>query len=221
VDRVFVREGQHVNAGDVLASMNDWQWRSQLAAAEARYQESMLQMQGDLARGSAQAGADRTRAEFLRSEAARIRAQVDSAQLRSPIAGVVATPNLQNAAGEHLESGAPFAQVLDLSFAVCRVAVPQRDIALIRPGQQASIKMDTYPQRTWHETVSLVSPEADVSSGERTFAAEFPLTNPSEVLRAGMSGRAKIFIGWRPAGYVLLRRPALWIWQTLWNWIGW
>jgi RND family efflux transporter MFP subunit len=221
VDRVLVREGQHVNGGDVLASMNDWQWRSQLAAAEARYQESMLQMEGDLARGSAQAGADRTRAEYLRSEAARIRAQVDSAQLRSPIAGVVATPNLQNAAGEHLESGAPFAQVLDLSFAECRVGVPQQDVALIRPGQQASIKMNTYPQRTWHETVSRVSPEADVLNGERTFAVEVPLTNPEEVLRAGMSGRAKIFIGWRPAGYVLLRRPALWTWQTLWNWIGW
>jgi hypothetical protein len=36
-----------------------------------------------------------------------------------------------------------------------------------------------------------------------------------------MSGRAKIFVGWRPSGYVLLRGLALWIWQTLWNWIGW
>jgi hypothetical protein len=36
-----------------------------------------------------------------------------------------------------------------------------------------------------------------------------------------MSGQAKIFIGWRPAGYVLLRAPALWLWQTVWNWIGW
>jgi len=221
VDRVFVREGEHVNAGDVLASMNDWEWRSRLAAADARYQEAMLQMQGDLAHGSAQAGADRAQAEFLRSEAARIRAQVESAQLRSPIAGVVATPNLQNAAGEHLASGAPFAQVLDLSSAICRIAVAQQDIALIRSGQTASVKMDTYPQRTWHETVARVSPEAEVMDGQRTFAVEVPLTNPGDLLRAGMAGKAKIFIGWRPAGYVLLRRPALWSWQTLWSWIGW
>ena len=36
-----------------------------------------------------------------------------------------------------------------------------------------------------------------------------------------MSGHGKIFIGYRSAGYVLLRKPALWAWQTLWNWIGW
>jgi len=221
VDRVYVREGQHVNAGDLLASMNDWESRSRLAAAEARYQQAMLQMQGDLARGSAQSGEDRAQAEYLRTEAARIRTQVDSAQLRSPIAGVVATPNLANAAGEHLAAGAAFAQVLDLSTAVSRVAVSQQDIALIRRGQPASIKMDTFPQRTWHDTVSLVSPDAEISNGERTFAVEVPIANPGELLRAGMSGRAKIFAGWRPAGYVLLRRPALWIWQTLWNWIGW
>jgi hypothetical protein len=141
--------------------------------------------------------------------------------LRSPISGVVATPSLQNAAGEHLESGAQFAQVLDLSSAECRVAVSQQDIALIRPGQPVSVKMNTYPQHTWHDTVTRVSPEAEVSEGQRTFAVAVPLTNPGELLRAGMSGRAKIFIGWRPAGYVLLRRPALWFWQTLWNWIGW
>jgi len=221
VDRVYVREGQHVNAGDLLASMNDWEWRTRLAAADARYQQAMLQMQGDLARGSAQAGADRAQSEFLRSEAARVKAEVESAQLRSPIAGVVATANLANAAGEHLASGAAFAQVLDLSSAVCRVAVSQQDIALIRSGQRAAIKMDTYPQHTWRETVSLVSPDAEIANGQRTFAVEVPIANEGEMLRAGMSGQAKIFVGWRPAGYVLLRSPALWLWQTLWNWIGW
>jgi cobalt-zinc-cadmium efflux system membrane fusion protein len=181
----------------------------------------MLVMQADLAHGAAQAGADRAQAEYLRSEAARARSHLDSAQLRSPIAGIVVTPRLQNAAGEHLDAGAPFAQVLDLSSAVIDVAIPQRDAALLRPGQSAAIKLDSYPQRSWHNAVSVVSPEAEKGDGERTFAARIPLPNPDATLRAGMTGRAKIFIGFRPAGYVLLRRPALWIWQTLWNWIGW
>jgi hypothetical protein len=36
-----------------------------------------------------------------------------------------------------------------------------------------------------------------------------------------MDGRAKIFAGYRAAGFVLLRAPALWIWEKLWDWIGW
>jgi GAF domain-containing protein/multidrug resistance efflux pump len=221
VAQVFAHEGQRVSTGEALGAMNDWQWRTDLASSEAKYQEAMLVMQTDLAHDAPQAGADRAQTDFLRSEVARARSRLEGTQLRSPINGVVITPALQNVAGAHLDAGAPFAQVLDLSSAIINIAVPQRDAALVRPGQSAAIKLDSYPQRSWHNTVAVLSPEAQQTDGEGTFAARVPLPNTDATLRAGMTGRAKIFIGFRPAGYVLLRRPALWIWQTLWNWIGW
>jgi GAF domain-containing protein len=221
VTQVFAHEGQRVVAGDTLGAMNDWQWRTDLASSEAKYQEAMLVMQADLAHGAPQAGADRAQTEYLRSEVARAHSRLESAQLRSPITGIVITPTLQNAAGGHLDAGTPFAQVLDLSSAVVNIAVPQRDAALVRPGQSAAIKLDSYPQRSWHRPIAIISPEAQHADGEETFAARVPLPNADGILRSGMTGRAKIFIGFRPAGYVLFRRPALWIWQTLWNWIGW
>ena len=178
-------------------------------------------MQDDLAHNAAQSGADRAQVEYLRSEVDRARSRRDSAQLRSPIDGIVVTPNLQNLAGQHLDAGAAFAQVLDLSSANMQISIPERDASLLAPGQRAAIKLDSYPQRTWREAVSFVSPEAQAGDGDRTFTAEVQVQNADATLRAGMTGRAKIFIGWRPAGYVLLRRPALWVWQTLWNWIGW
>ena len=101
--------------------------------------------------------------------------RLDSAQLRSPIAGIVVTPNLQNAAGKHLDAGATFAQVLDLNSAVLQVAVPERDAALLHTGEKAAIKLDSYPQRTWRNAVSVVGPEAQAGEGERTFTAEVPV----------------------------------------------
>jgi RND family efflux transporter MFP subunit len=221
VDKVYAHEGERVAAGQVLGTINDWQWRTNLAAAEAKYQETLLTMENDLAHGSAQAGADRANADYLRSEVAQARSRLDSAQLRSPIAGIVVTPNLQNSAGEHLDAGAAFAQVLDLESAVIQVAVPERDASLVSNGNAAAIKLESYPQRTWHSKVSVLSPQAVAGDGERTFSAEVPVPNDDATLRAGMSGKGKIYIGLRPAGYVLLRRPALWAWQTVWNWIGW
>jgi RND family efflux transporter MFP subunit len=221
VDKVYVHEGQRVAAGEVLGVLNDWQWRANLAAAEAKYQQALLEMEDDLAHGSARAGTDRANVNYLRSEAAQAHARLDSAQLRSPIAGIVVTPNLENAAGEHLDAGSPFAQVLDLNSAVVRIAVPERDAELLRSGQSASIKLDSYPQRTWHDAVAVVSPLAVAGDGERTFSVKVPVPNADAALHAGMSGKGKISVGWRPAGYVLLRQPALWVWQTLWNWIGW
>ncbi len=101
------------------------------------------------------------------------------------------------------------------------VAVPQRDAALLAPGESTAIKLDSYPQRSWHGQVSVISPLSQPADGDRVFTARVSLANDDATLRTGMTGRAKIFIGYRSAGYVLLRRPSLWLWQTLWNWIGW
>jgi RND family efflux transporter MFP subunit len=221
VETVAVREGQRVAAGEQLGTMNDWQWKADLAAAQAKYEAAELGMEANLAGGSAQAGEDRAQVEFLRAQVARAQSRVNSAELRSPIDGLVATPALQSAAGEHLNTGDPFAKVLDLSSVEMEIAVAQSDVALVRPGDGAVIKLDSYPQRTWRGTVNIVSPVAQSVNDERTFAARVPFGNTDATLRAGMSGHGKIFIGYRSAGYVLLRRPALWAWQTLWNWIGW
>jgi transcriptional regulator with GAF, ATPase, and Fis domain len=218
---VAAREGQRVVTGEVLGAMSDWQWRTDLAAAEAKYRTAQLGMEASLARGSAQAGADRAQVEFLRDQVAQARSRLDGAQLHSPIDGVVATPALQNAAGEHLNAGDTFAQILDVTSVVVNVAVAQSDVALVQPGDTTAVKLDSYPQRSWHGAVDVVSPEAQAGDDGQTFAARVSLPNGNAVLRAGMTGRAKIFIGYRPAGYVLLRKPALWLWQLLWNWIGW
>jgi RND family efflux transporter MFP subunit len=221
VAHVFAREGQHVSRGEVLATMDDWAWRNQLVAAQAKYEAAMLAMQGDLARRSAQAGEDRTQADFLRAEMDRARLRIANAQLRSPIDGIVMTRDLQNAAGEHLNAGATFAQVLDLTSARINIAVDQRDAYMVKPGQSAAIKLNSFPAQTLHGQVDSVSPLAEPTGDDRVFYAHVLLPNENAQLRSGMDGRAKIFAGFRPAGFVLLRAPALWFWEKLWDWIGW
>ena len=82
IANVYAREGQHVSQGQVLATMDDWAWRNQLVAAQAKYQAAMLAMQGDLANHSALAGEDRTQADYLRSEMERTRLRIANAQLK-------------------------------------------------------------------------------------------------------------------------------------------
>jgi GAF domain-containing protein len=221
IANVYTREGQHVSRGEVLATMDDWSWRNQLAAAQAKYQAAMLAMQGDLARHSPQAGEDRTNSDYLHAEMERARLRIANAQLRSPIDGIVMTPDLQNAVGEHLDAGATFAQVLDLASARVNIGVDQQDAKLVQAGQSAAIKLDSFPAQTLHGRVFSVSPEAQPAGDSRVFYAHVLLPNESAQLRTGMDGRAKISAGFRPAGYVLLRAPALWLWKTLWDWIGW
>jgi RND family efflux transporter MFP subunit len=221
IANVYAREGQHVSRGEVLGTMDDWSWRNQLTAAQAKYEAAMLAMQGDLARHAPQAGEDRTRADYLRAEMERTRLRIANAQLRSPIDGVVMTPDLQNAIGEHLDAGGTFAQVLNLASARINIAVDQQDAYLVKAGQTAAVKLDSFPAQTLHGQVFSISPEARPNGDSRVFYAHVLLPNGNAELRAGMDGRAKISAGFRPAGYVLLRAPALWLWKKLWDWIGW
>lgn len=221
VTEVLAQEGQRVTAGQELGGMDDWAWKADVASAQSKYQSAVLTMEGDLAERSAKAGQDRAQADYLQAELNHARLRLANAELKSPIDGIVITPDLQNAAGEHLDAGAPFAQVLDLSNAVVNVSIDEADVPLLRPGQEVSIKFNSFPAHTWHGRIAIVSPEAQVGDGQRYFYARIPLDNHSAQLRAGMDGRAKIFDGYHPAGYVLLRRPALWLWEILWNWIGW
>jgi RND family efflux transporter MFP subunit len=221
IANVYAREGQHVSRGEVLATMDDWSWRNQLAAAQAKYEAAMLAMQGDLARHSPQAGEDRTQADYLHAEMERTRLRIVNAQLRSPIDGIVMTPDLQNAAGEHLDAGATFAQVLDLTSARINIAVDQEDANLVQAGQKAAIKLNSFPAQTLRGRVFSISPEAQPSADARVFYAHVLVPNASAELRTGMDGRAKISAGFRPAGFVLLRAPALWLWKQAWDWIGW
>jgi multidrug resistance efflux pump/transcriptional regulator with GAF, ATPase, and Fis domain len=221
VTAVYVNEGQHVTPGTVLGAMDNMAERRDLAAAATKYQSQMLAMQSDLVTQSPMAGRDRAQAEFLHAEMDRATQRIADSQIRSPIDGIVVTPGLQNVAGRHLDAGAPFAEVMDSASVYINVAIDEEDAPLLRPGQSVAIKLNSFPTQTFHGTVAIVSPQAEAREGARYLFARVLLPNTGTTLRDGMDGRAKVLVGTHPAGYVLLRRPALWLWKTLWNWIGW
>jgi len=67
----------------------------------------------------------------------------------------------------------------------------------------------------------VVSPKSQVEGDQRYFYARVSVPNGNGSMRPGMQGRGKISVGWRPVGYVLFRRPAMWIYSKLWSWLGW
>ena len=71
VSKVYVREGDHVTRGQVIASLADWDARSVLAQAQAKYQMALLQMNRSLAANDgSEAGVQRIQADFWKSEVA-------------------------------------------------------------------------------------------------------------------------------------------------------
>ena len=222
VKRVHVREGDTVKRGAVLGELEDWNYRADLAAAQAKYSEAATAVNRALSRNDGtQAGTEQVGAEYWKSELARAREKLDRTVLRAPLDGVVTTPHVENFAGRRLAHGDTFAEVMDTSSLTVDVAVPQDDATLIRVGQKASVKLESYPIRTFAGTVTVLAPQSELASGKRVFFARVAMPRLNGTVRPGMQGQGKISVGWHPAGYVFFRGTAMWLWTKLWYWFGW
>ena len=221
ISKVYVREGDHVAHGEVIAELADWDARAALAQAQAKYQTALLRMNASLAANDgSEAGVQRVQADFWKSEVSRDQELLDKMRLRSPIDGVVATPHVENMVGRHLQYGDSFAEVIDTSRAIVDVAVEDSDSGLLRAQEHASVKLNSFPTRIFRGDVMVVSPKGILQGDSRVFFARVALPNSDGAIRAGMEGRGKVRVGWYPAGYVLFRKPLLWIYSRAWAWFG-
>lgn len=222
VSQVFVHEGQFVKKGDILAELESWDYRSALAEAQSRYQATLLQVNRSLAANDgSEAGIQSVQADYWKTAVDRAQQQLERSRLRSPIDGIVATPHLENMTGRRLQSGESFAEVVDATTAIADVSVDGTDANLVHSGTSAAVKLNSFPIKTFHGDVLILSPKAEREGDSLVFYARVQLDNPDGALRTGMEGRGKVWVGWRPAGYVFFRGPALWIYSHLWSWFGW
>jgi len=222
VRSIAVHEGDTVKKGAVLAELEDWDYRSALAAAQAKYTGALAEMNHALSvNDGTEAGVQRVQADFWASEVERARERLEKTRLRSPIDGVVATPHVESAVGRHLAKGDTLAEVINTSSAMVDVAIDQDEVRFLKPGAEAVVKLESFPARTFKGTVAIVSPKSVSNGDDRVFFARVSVPNPEGRIRSGMQGRAKVWAGWRPAGYVILRGPLMWIWSKLWSWFGW
>lgn len=222
VKQVLVKEGDPVRNGAVIATLEDWDYRDALAAAQAKRETAAALMNRALAANDdTEAGIQQAQSAYWTAEVARAQERLDRTLLRSPIDGVVATPHLENLVGHKLKSGETIADIVDNSQALVDLEIDQDDISLLAAGQTARVKLDGFPSRTFQGRVVVVSPVARLEGDTRHFYARVAVVNRDNVLRAGMQGRGKISTGWHPVGKVLFREPVMWIWSKLWYWFGW
>ena len=161
LEKVYVREGDRVQAGTVLAEMQNWEQTAELARTQSKYNTAVEEMNRALAMNDgALAGRKRVDAEYWRSEEQRARGKLDATQLRAQIAGVVATPHVENMSGKMLTAGTPVMELVDTSAVTVDVAVPERDVALLRAGASAGVELESFPTRTFHGMSPSSAPKA-------------------------------------------------------------
>ena len=205
--------------------------------AEARHKLEVLQ------RGARPEEIAATRAEISGLEGQRryLEGQLQRAVVRSPAAGVVATPTrqLHEMVGQVVQQGALIAKVYDLDKLTVEIPIPEKEIADIHVGQEVAFKARAYPNRTFHGTVTSIATTAENGSSSLSGSSEAPsgaeggggsggaartvlvtteVENQSRLLKPGMTGQAKVSCGRRSIVDLMMRRLARTVKVEFWSW---
>jgi putative peptide zinc metalloprotease protein len=231
VEKIFVKEGDHVKANQPLAQLSNREARQARALAETRLQvaEQMVQAALGLGKLAEQKQAENTRAAQL-AKAEEARREVEQLTLRAHADGTVLTRDLETKLGTYLQGNDLFCEIAALDPMRIKIALSEKQVRYVKKGQRVRLKANAYPRREFHGVVAEdpvmffgneipaafsarragdVPVYIDAHGKEhpiaRTFEAVVAVENGEGLLRPGMTGRGKIYAGRRPWGQMVLQ----------------
>ena len=226
VVEIKARLGDTVKKGQVLLRVQS----SDISSAFSDYQkavadEKLARSQSERAQGLYEKGATSLN-DFQVAQAAETKAQVDvktaAEKLRvlgspdpdrpsavvdiaAPISGVITDQQVTNAAGvQGLSSTNPFT-ISDLSHVWILCDVYENDLATIRLGDKADIRLNAYPDRNFSGTISNIASVLDPNL--RTVKVRIEVQNPG-LMRPGMFATAT-FHGAKTLSYAAVPATAI------------
>jgi HlyD family secretion protein len=125
------------------------------------------------------------------------RQNLEDATIRAPLAGTVISRPV--AMGTMITSstgagggGTTLMTMADLSRVRMRVTVDEVEMRDVRVGEQATVAVDAFPNRTFRGTVEKIEPQAVVEQGVTFFPVLVSITNTDKALMPGMNGEVTI-----------------------------
>jgi HlyD family secretion protein len=221
VQTLFTDEGKTVSVGDKLAILDSAEYESVVlqnkagvSNAEALLEKAKrdferygpLFQQGVIT--SQQMDGAKSANDMATSQLQLARAALRTAEVRlkdtaiySSVAGVVLTKDVE--AGETIAAGSPVFTIGDLENPWIKVYVKEDKLGLVKLGQKAEIRTDSYPKKVYEGTVTYISSEAEFTpknvqtQEERVklvFGVKVKVQNQNKELKPGMPADVKLLL---------------------------
>ena len=207
-----VKAGEVLQKGQVLALLDQKsilleikRWQSEKQEYEGQYNRELNAL-------------NHTQMQIAKSKMAQAEAKLELYKQRlqrltitAPIDGVVIKGDLSRALGTPVERGQVLYEMAPVDAFKLVIMVPEKDIRYLTTGQSGRLILSAYANdKITFKVISVASVFAEQKSGVY-YRVEAELTQTHNQLRPGMSGIAKISVGRKPLGWVLIK--------PLWNWL--
>lgn len=196
INHIAVEEGQYVQQGQLLASIDATEFSNALAIANAGLEQAedmYRRLNGLYEKGSLPAKDYidiKTKVAQAKAQKSISAKHIGDSKLYAPMSGIVSGKMIER--GSAAAPGVPAFTLVKTDMVYMRVSVSESEVGAVKPGTAASIFIPTL-QETLEGKISIVNPQADAVS--KTYSVKIKLPNKNGYLLPGMIAEAKISTG--------------------------
>lgn len=133
--------------------------------------------------------------------------RVTAAAVTAPMDGVVIEGEPGKNLGGAVRRGDTLIKIAALSSLYVEASVSEKDLSRVQAGQSTRLTLLAQPADTYALTVQRIIPQASVVDGVNAFPVRLELQGPpGPWWRPGMTGVARISVGWRPLAWIATHR---------------
>lgn len=222
VDDSSVRPGDLVQADEILCRLEDrdlkleeLKWSSEAAKLQKEYREAMA------AHENARVRILQAQLEQASAQLALVEEQLARTLVAAPVDGMIVKGDLTQSLGAPVERGDVLFEVAPLDDYRVMLAVDEREIGRLQTGLAGQLALAGLPDDPMPIVVQRITPISTVEDGRNFFAVQAKLlTERTQVLRPGMQGIGKIYIGRRKLVWIWTHELLDWLRLWSWSWIG-
>jgi len=193
---IHFQEGQPVEKGAPLFTLDDSVYRAQLDDAQAKLKlaeqtnkrTSTLFSNKYATAQSADEAASNLAVSTAAAELARV--QLEKTRIVAPFSGIVGLRHVS--VGEYITAGQALVNLEAIDPVKADFRVPEKFLPAIRVGQSIRIKVDAFPEDSFEGKVYAIDPRLDVAGRSLLVRAMVP--NQDQRLRPGLFARVTVLL---------------------------
>ncbi|MBU3911001.1 MAG: efflux RND transporter periplasmic adaptor subunit [Candidatus Omnitrophica bacterium] len=210
IESIYFREGDIIYKGDLIASLNKKDAQLKIDYSKSKLETARVQtlaaekkleihkrlydiggiIKAKLEEAELEVKSARSQAESAKVELKSSESEFKKTDLYAPREGVLGSKDAE--AGELVTPNNKIATLYDIACIFVELGIVERDIDKITLGQEAKVKVDSYPGADFAGTVDNIFPLIEGKS--RTLTVRVGIENPDALLLPGMFARARITV---------------------------
>jgi len=219
VQKIHFRDGQRVEEGDLLVSLDAAKLRKRLQARKAGLSEAEARMKNSRRSYERQqnlfdrgVGSEQSRDEALTAYAAaraqvnRLEAEIEEIEenlldtrIRAPFGGILGESLVES--GDVVQAGTPLVSLTRNDDLEVAFTVSEKHISRVRKGQKVSLSMPGYPEQTFSGEITFLNPVIDRST--RSLRIKATVENSQERLLPGGFASVRLTVDQRENATVI------------------